>query len=191
MSTLTLTFNIHDSYSDCELCGSYSNDIVSVKSESHEAFGEFSTGTSAHCYDMEEADYALLVEEVFSRLERIGCAVPRPEWNPQPKNEELEARYKAAITDRGLDDVKLHPTWGTWPKDTDWNTYWEYDNYRSKDFEDSYYEFYEYSMDLSNPNSFVSYLQRCGIEINIERTEDERYDVNDLYDDDYYDDEEE
>jgi len=187
--SVTLNFNIHDSYSDCEDCGSYSNDIITVTCETHKKFETISTGTGAHCYDMEEADYHYMVEEVFSRLEGIGFTIPRPEWKERSTNSELEQRYKENIVDRGLTDRNLHPTWASWPKDTDWDTYWEYDYYRSREYEDKYYTFYEYALDLNNPDSFVSYLQKHGITVEIENTEDERYDAYRWNDYDYDEDE--
>lgn len=116
--SVELTINVHDSYSDCEMCGSYSNDILSVHSDSHRDFGEYHSGTSAHCYDVEEANYYEFCNEILNRLESIGCGIPRPEWKPRPVNEELEQRYKTAIIDRGLLDRTVHPTWANWPKDT-------------------------------------------------------------------------
>lgn len=45
--TVVLNFNIHDSYSYCEDCGCYSNDIITVTCVTHKNFKSFSTGTSA------------------------------------------------------------------------------------------------------------------------------------------------
>lgn len=175
--SVVLNINIHDSYSDCEDCGCYSNDIITVTCETHENFEEVSTGTSAHCYDMEEANYHYMVDEVFSRLESIGCAIPRPEWKERPTNQELEQRYKKDILDRGLMDHSIHPTWANWPKDTNWDTFWEYDDYRGREYEDKYYTFYEEALNLNNPDSFVSYLKKHGVGVEIDNTEDERYDA--------------
>lgn len=183
--SVELTINVHDSYSDCETCGSYSNDILSVHSESHQEFGEYSSGTSAHCYDVEEADYYAFCNEILNRLESIGCGIPCPEWKPREVNEELEQRYKAAIIDRGLLDRKVHPTWATWPKDTDWDTYWEYDYYSEKEFEDAYYAFYEGALNENNPDSFISYLRQHGVHVELTSSEDERYDAYRWEDDDY------
>lgn len=186
---VTLNFNLFNSFSNCEMCGCYSNVIASVNSETHEAFGEYSTGSYAHCYDVEEADYNALIEEVFTRLETIGVTVPRPEWKMRPVNEELEARFKAEIIDRGLLDRQKYPTWGSWPEDTNWDLYWEYDFYKDHEYEEKFYTFFEHSMDLSNPDSFVSYLEQHGIQVIVEFVEDEYYDVD--WNDDYKDDSEE
>lgn len=181
--SVELTINVHDSYSDCETCGSYSNDILSVHSDSHRDFGEYHSGTSAHCYDVEEANYYEFCNEILNRLESIGCGIPRPEWKPREVNEELEQRYKTAIIDRGLLDRTVHPTWATWPKDTDWDTYWEYGYYSEKEFEDAYYVFFENALDENNPGSFISYLRQHGVQVELTSSEDERYDAY-RYDDD-------
>lgn len=183
--SVELTINVHDSYSDCEMCGSYSNDILSVHSDSHRNFGEYHSGTSAHCYDVEEANYYEFCNEILNRLESIGCGIPCPEWKPRPVNEELEQRYKTAIIDRGLLDRTVHPTWATWPKDTDWDTYWEYGYYSEKEFEDAYYVFFENALDENNPGSFISYLRQHGVQVELTSSEDERYDAYRWEDDDY------
>lgn len=182
---VTLNFNIFNSYSDCETCGSYSNIIVTVKSETHDGFGEYSTGSYANCFDVDEADYPELIEEVFKRLENIEIFVPRPVWKLHEINEELECRYNTEIIERGLLDIEKYPSWDSWPSDVNWDLYWEYNSYKENIYEEKYYTFYENSMDLTNPHSFVSYLKLHGIQVIVEFAEDEQYDIYDDHDE-YY-----
>lgn len=176
--SVKLTINVHDSYSDCEMCGSYSNDILSVHSDSHQNFGEYHSGTSAHCYSTIEANYYEFCNEILNRLESIGYCIPLPEWKPREVNEELEQRYKTSFMDRGLLDHTVHPTWENWPDDTDWDTYWEYDSYKNCEFEDAYYSFYEGALNENHPDSFISYLRKNGVQVELTSSEDEHYDAN-------------
>lgn len=90
-SILNVNVHVHDTYSDCEDCGSYSSIVVTLSGDIEGQFGDH-----AHCFGWEDASWVEIAEFLRDEMSERGRVAPLL-LSAQPRDEAEAAYYGYAF----------------------------------------------------------------------------------------------